>query len=821
MGFVVMAKQLLFVFAVFLVLSSVYCQEDFAFAGGVFTAADSTVMFTGTPACGQVNFQEERIDLLYDAASLSVNRPAIRAGDSLTFRLDGLLDTNPSFRIMFANCDPTTSICGTFVDMSGTANGPIIAQNAGPAPGDINYGANNLVFNLAADFDLTPNFDFAIRIYFDNYPVGAGVFGNTDTSATGYRVARTCDNAPDMTGYNYLTGLQNEIAAPVPAFAISNCGVNLISGISCVNPLQFGTDQNECFATISDTQITATTSDVILAPANPQFCPILLTSSGFNPSMQYPLGTFDIPSTVTEVGSGNTVRPCSRTHTVFDNQAPTVICPSNTVLDPRFCNIVPPPFTVVENCPNPTITQTPPTSALTFSSTVIVTVNVRDVGGATDSCSYQLTILDPFSFPNCPGTNGNPDLVPFPNDPQKCSSNQNMEFYVGSLPTGIPGCDENDLYTNYDAISHDYPVGTVEFVAVAHSGGDIASTCTFEITVDDVEPPTINCPANIVVTQTEPTGANVLFPDPVVVDNYPSNVVVTSNFQSGDFFPLGQSTVTFMANDGVASASCFFEVLVENRVTVASSSQTPVNLPTVTNTNSQTRTAFISPEVSRDQVSPSLSSTISRSGNPSVSPTPPPVVPSESQTPSSTPSRSSSPTPSSTVTATPSQTPSTSHIPPSDTKSPYVPSASPSATPEFFGVIYEQVGTSALVELVIPCQTKICSNAEGEFYMNAFAVALEISFSDIEFVGIHGNEVTLIVCNSSGTADLANSINNDSASEAFEGVFVENVVFGVSCDDELRGAQAIQAETESSATILSVTLLFLVSLFACKHVGNH
>jgi hypothetical protein len=91
------------------------------------------------------------------------------------------------------------------------------------------------------------------------------------------------------------------------------------------------------------------------------------------------------------------------------------------------------------------------------------------------------------------------------------------------------------------------------------------STCTFTVTVNDTQPPTITCPPN----QTAVTDQNacpapaclvVTFPPPVASDNCPG-VGVVCNPPSGSCFPTGTTTVTCTATDASGNtATCSFPV---------------------------------------------------------------------------------------------------------------------------------------------------------------------------------------------------------------------------------------------------------------------
>lgn len=110
---------------------------------------------------------------------------------------------------------------------------------------------------------------------------------------------------------------------------------------------------------------------------------------------------------------------------------------------------------------------------------------------------------------------------------------------------------------------HVFPVGTTTVKAIALSGAGVDS-CTFTVTVNDVQDPQITCPANI-VQGNDPgqCGAVVSFTIPAT-DNCPG-VITNSVPASGTFFPVGTTTVNATATDASGNTStCSFTVTVND-----------------------------------------------------------------------------------------------------------------------------------------------------------------------------------------------------------------------------------------------------------------
>ena len=106
-----------------------------------------------------------------------------------------------------------------------------------------------------------------------------------------------------------------------------------------------------------------------------------------------------------------------------------------------------------------------------------------------------------------------------------------------------------------------FPVGTTTVTCTTAAG----PSCTFTVTVQDTQPPSITCPPN----QTAVTDQNacpspacqiVNFPPPTASDNCPG-VIVVCNPPAGSCFPIGTTTVTCTATDSSGNTSaCSFTV---------------------------------------------------------------------------------------------------------------------------------------------------------------------------------------------------------------------------------------------------------------------
>ena len=182
-------------------------------------------------------------------------------------------------------------------------------------------------------------------------------------------------------------------------------------------------------------------------------------------------------------------------------------------------------------------------------SQVIDNVSVTDVGGA---CT--LTCPDDKNIPNSPNQCGAIGNYPPPETSGTCN-------IVTCTPTS----------------GSFFPIGTTTVICTDNPSN---AMCSFTFTVNDTQPPTITCPANI-TRSTNPgqCSATVTYPPPTVSDNCPgasiancappvSNTPAGTNTctpPSGSTFPRGVTVVQCCATDAAEnSASCSFTITVND-----------------------------------------------------------------------------------------------------------------------------------------------------------------------------------------------------------------------------------------------------------------
>ena len=257
--------------------------------------------------------------------------------------------------------------------------------------------------------------------------------------------------------------------------------------------------------------------------------------------------------------NGSTDAFVTKLNTIPD---PTIACSDDISVanDPGLCGATvnyPPPV-VNDECPGGFTVVCNPASGSFFSvGDTMVTCMVTDPCGGFAECSFTITVND-MEEPTitCPGD------ISQDNDPGECGA-----FVIFPNPVVMDNCPGVTFECTPSSGSF-FSVGTTEVSCVAtDASGNESAPCTFEITVNDTEPPTITCPADIIVgVEPGETGIVVNYPDPIVNDNCPG--VMSSCFPaSGSFFPLGTTEVTCTAEDFAGNrADCTFEIRVEEVV---------------------------------------------------------------------------------------------------------------------------------------------------------------------------------------------------------------------------------------------------------------
>lgn len=240
------------------------------------------------------------------------------------------------------------------------------------------------------------------------------------------------------------------------------------------------------------------------------------------------------------------------------NPPPVVICPPPISIPAPlgFCSATvnfPSPQVSDGNCPPPPAVCTPPSGSTFPVGQTDVTCTASDAGGATASCTFSVRVLD-LEPPTV--------LIPPPiirgTDPDQCSA-----IVTYPVPEARDNC--GPTFVTCTPPPGVFPKGTTPVSCVAEDTSHNAYTFSFDVTVNDVQAPSITCPAAVTQgTDLNQCSAVVNYPSPTVTDNCPGGIA-TCIPPSGSTFPKGATTVTCTATDAsFNSSSCSFPVIVND-----------------------------------------------------------------------------------------------------------------------------------------------------------------------------------------------------------------------------------------------------------------
>ncbi len=329
---------------------------------------------------------------------------------------------------------------------------------------------------------------------------------------------------------------------------------NVAPTINCPSDITVSNDPGQCAAVVT-----------YIPPVGLDNCPGAQTNltSGLGSGATFPVGTTTEEYTVTDA-SGNTAT-CSFTVTVTDGEDPVINCPADITVpnDAGLCEAVvnysiP---TVTDNCTAgivPVLISGQASGTAFTVGTHTITFEATDVAGNASQCSFTITVEDQEDpMITCPA-----DLV-VDAVSGDCSTVVNY-----ADPVATDNCTIVTL-TLIDGLASgsDFPVGvnTVTYEATDDAGNSVE--CSFTITVMEDVPPTITCPADIVVSNDlNECSAIVNYTAPVGDDNCGGAVTeLIAGLASGSEFPVGSTTVTYEVTDiSGNTAQCSFTVTVQD-----------------------------------------------------------------------------------------------------------------------------------------------------------------------------------------------------------------------------------------------------------------
>jgi len=460
-------------------------------------------------------------------------------------------------------------------------------NNTSNASGVYTGGLTMVTFTASDDNGNSASCSFTVTISDNNPPVATCpgiVLENTDAGGCDAQVTVPGPTATDDCATTMATNDFNNssdasdlypVGNTVVTWTISDATGNTASCSTNVNVVDNEAPTIVCPASVSSTTGTGVCKNLALPIATPSTgdnCSIASVINSRNgtsdASGSYSVGVTTIVWTVTDQ-SGNTAT-CDMTATVVDQEAPSIICPSDLTQSAPIgaCDApvaVPIPIRSdacgIANIVND-YTGTSDASGTYLVGVTNVLWTVTDVNGNTASCDMNISVTgDPSQQLSCP-----PDVTQSA-DPGSCNALVTVAPFSIGDSCGIIGL-TNDFNNSSDATGL-YSVGTtvVTWTVIDQGGG--VTNCAMNVTVTDGNAPAITCPGDIVrPTDAGSCDANITVPAPNTSDGCGIASVTndyTATSDASGLYPEGPTVVTWTASDAQGnSATCSMFVLVSD-----------------------------------------------------------------------------------------------------------------------------------------------------------------------------------------------------------------------------------------------------------------
>ena len=562
---------------------------------------------TGTDAgqCGAVvSFSDAITTDNCNAASLALTEGQVSGslfavgGTDQTFEAtDGAgLTTSCGFRVTVNDDDAPSISCpadvsagtddGTCAAMvtyaAATASDNCAGATASLASGlgsgaSFGLGAHTESWTAADAAGNSASCDFAVTVSDDDAPTiscPADIAANNDagqcSAVVTFAAATGADNcgvaSTDQTG-GPASGAAFAVGTTTPAFTTTDTAGLTAScqfavtvadaeapAISCPSDVSVNTDAGACGAVVSFADATA--SDNCGAAS-------VALSGGQAAGTFFAAGATTESFTATD--SAGLTASCDFNVTVTDAEGPSISCAADVAAttDAGTCTAVVSygAATATDNCSATTTVSL--ASGLGSGASFGLGAHTEswqaaDAAGNSASCDLAVTVSDA--------------EAPSLSCPADIAANTAAGTCTAAVSFATPTASDNcavasTTQTSGLASGADFPAGTTaQSFAAADDAGNAAS-CAFNVTVSDVEGPTLGCPADIAVgTDAGECAATVTFAAPTAADNCGvASTTQTSGVASGGSFPLGGTSQAFETADAAGlTATCGFNVTVSD-----------------------------------------------------------------------------------------------------------------------------------------------------------------------------------------------------------------------------------------------------------------
>ncbi|MEW6130960.1 MAG: HYR domain-containing protein [Acidobacteriota bacterium] len=184
------------------------------------------------------------------------------------------------------------------------------------------------------------------------------------------------------------------------------------------------------------------------------------------------------------------------------------------------------------------------------NTATVFSATTPDPLSGNNIATVSLLALNPNPTITCPGT------ITRSNDPGQCAAIVPYSVLVNDNCPGVAV-----LCSPPSGAS--FVVGTTNVTCTATDSGGATASCSFSVIINDTEPLSIACPANLMVTTTSSQCTPVVsYALPRAFDNCPG-ATVTCTPPPGSTFPVGTTLINCVATDARGSrATCSFSLTV-------------------------------------------------------------------------------------------------------------------------------------------------------------------------------------------------------------------------------------------------------------------
>jgi len=293
---------------------------------------------------------------------------------------------------------------------------------------------------------------------------------------------------------------------------------------------------------------------------------------GMPSGSRFEVGTHQITFEATDVNDNKST--CTFEFEVLPpNFPPSIQCPDNvtTTNDSGECGAMvtfPAPTTEDQENDELSISRTDDTGLQSGDifpvGTTTISYEVTDGVNDPKTCNFTITVTD-VEAPSisCPSSIN--ESVP---------SGETGKIVTYEAPVFDDNCENAAISQTAGLPSGaEFPLGTtINTFAVDDGNGNI-ETCSFNVSIieegEDISPVFDGCPSDIVQNNDAGIcGAVVTFNPPTATDEngeVPVERIDNSGLESGDVFPVGETTITFQAGDGVNDpVTCSFKINISD-----------------------------------------------------------------------------------------------------------------------------------------------------------------------------------------------------------------------------------------------------------------